>query len=174
MHGGGLDSKDINDSWSALPYLPAYSENIEAVFDTDNTNIKLKTAVIAPKSYIMSNYLIARVSAAEPPIFVPEPEPVKPIPPSKEKGIIEFGNIEFPNLVDVYNTIGNEATRVFDKETAEYVTSRYVYAQAFTIGDTMTLRNISLAMRKFGGDGTIYIDVVRDENGKPGFSGERS
>ena len=69
--------------------------------------------------------------------------------------------MEFPTLVDVYQIIGNEATRVFDKETAEHVTSRYVYAQAFTLENTMTLQSISLAMHKFGGDGTLYIDVVK-------------
>ena len=117
-----------------------------------------------------------------PPIPKPEPPVVKPIPPiivkpeppvkppPKKKGVIEFGNMEFPTLVDAYQTIGNVATRILDKETAEYVTSRYIYAQAFTVEDKLAVHGISLAMRKFGGDGTLYIDVVKDENGKPGFS----
>ena len=176
----GLDSKDINDSWSASPYLPKYSEDIEAVFNNDNINIKLRSSKSAPVSYIMSNNLTAKalfekplppISKPEPPVTKPEP-PVKP--PPKKKGIIEFGNTDFPALVDVYQVVGNEATRILDKETAEYVTSRYVYAQAFTVTDAMTIYDVSLAMRKFGGDGTLYIDVVKDENGKPGFSGERS
>lgn len=183
----GLDSKDINDSWSASPYLPRYSEDIEAVFNNDNINIKLRASKSAPVSYIMSNNLTAKAMSEKPlpPISKPEPPVVKPIPPvpkpeppvkppPKKKGVIEFGNTDFPALVDVYQVVGNEATRILDKETAEYVTSRYVYAQAFTVTDTMTMYDVSLAMRKFGGDGTLYIDVVKDENGKPGFTGERS
>lgn len=183
----GLDSKDINDSWSASPYLPRYSEDIEAVFNNDNINIKLRASKSAPVSYIMSNNLMAKALPEKPlpPIPKPEPPVVKPVPPiakpeppvkppPKKKGVIEFGNTDFPALVDVYQVVGNEATRILDKETAEYVTSRYVYAQAFTVTDTMTMYDVSLAMRKFGGDGTLYIDVVKDENGKPGFTGERS
>lgn len=183
----GLDSKDINDSWSASPYLPRYSEDIEAVFNNDNINIKLRASKSAPVSYIMSNDLMAKALPEKPlpPIPKPEPPVVKPVPPiakpeppvkppPKKKGVIEFGNTDFPALVDVYQVVGNEATRILDKETAEYVTSRYVYAQAFTVTDTMTMYDVSLAMRKFGGDGTLYIDVVKDENGKPGFTGERS
>jgi len=29
-------------------------------------------------------------------------------------------------------------------------------------------------MRKFGGDGTIYIDLISDEHGKPSLKGFRS
>ncbi|MDP3112963.1 MAG: transglutaminase-like domain-containing protein [Thermodesulfovibrionales bacterium] len=181
----GLDSKDINDSWSASPYLPRYSEDIEAVFNNDDVNIKLRASKDAPVSYIMSNNLTAKAAPGKKPApaikpATPAPKPVPVItPPLKpaplpKKGTVEFGNMEFPTLVDVYQIIGNEATRVFDKETAEHVTSRYVYAQAFTLENTMALQGISLAMHKFGGDGTLYIDVVKDENGKPGLSGERS
>ncbi|TAL26722.1 MAG: transglutaminase domain-containing protein [Nitrospirae bacterium] len=180
----GLDSKDVNDAWSGSPYLPRYSEDIEAVFNTDDVNIKLRTSRDAPISYIMSNNLIASAAVGKilPPTPTPEPPSPKPLPvitmPPKpappKKGAVVFGNTEFPALVDVYQIIGNEATRVFDKETAEHVTSRYVYAQAFTLDNAMALEGISLAMHKFGGDGTLFVDVVRDENGKPGLSGERS
>ncbi|MEW6068828.1 MAG: transglutaminase-like domain-containing protein [Nitrospirota bacterium] len=181
----GLDSKDINDSWSASPYLPGYNENIDAVFDADVVDIKLETTFDAPDSYIMSNNLIAK--AIEVPIIKPEP-PLKPIlppkpepvakpsqpPPPPKKGQIEFGNMEFPTLVEAYHISGNQATKILDKETSEYVTSRYVYAQAFTVENTMSIESVSLAMRKFGGDGTLYIDIAKDEKGKPGFMGERS
>lgn len=175
----GLDSKDVNDTWSAAPYLPRYNENIEAVFNNDSVVVKLHSSKEEPRAYLMSNNLTAKASFEKPP-FEPFPSvdklPVikKPEPPLKKKGDIEFGNLNFPELVDAYDVTGNQGTRIFDKETAEYVTSRYVYAQAFTIGDSMDLRGIALAMRKFGGDGTLYVDVVKDENNKPGFSGVRS
>ena len=38
----------------------------------------------------------------------------------------------------------------------------------------MTVQKVSLAMRKFGGDGSLFIDVVADDNGVPGMVGIRS
>jgi len=78
-----------------------------------------------------------------------------------------FGNMEFPNLVDSFSVKGDTGTRILDKETSEYVTSQYIYAQAFTVKDAMSLDKVSLAMRKFGGDGSVYVDLVRDSDGKP-------
>jgi hypothetical protein len=75
--------------------------------------------------------------------------------------------MEFPNLVNAYNVQGDTGTRVLDKETSEYVTSKYIYAQAFHLKDGIALDKVSLAMRKFGGDGTVYVDLVRDTDGKP-------
>lgn len=169
----GLDSKDINDAWSASPYLPQYSENIEAVFSNDDVDIKLNTEKTAPLAYILSNNLFAKTSIEKPlplPVIRIEPE----VKPPLQRGPVEFGNMEFPSLVDAYQAIGNEAVRILDKETAEHVTSRYVYAQAFDINDPMALQGISLAVHKFGGDGSVYIDIVKDEGGKPSLSGQRS
>ncbi|MEI6305568.1 MAG: cell envelope integrity protein TolA, partial [Deltaproteobacteria bacterium] len=92
----------------------------------------------------------------------------KPLPGT----ILQFGNTDFPTMVSSYNVQGNTGTRILDKETSEYVTSQYIYSQAFTVKDAMTLDKISLAMRKFGGDGSIYVDVVMDDHGKPGLPGK--
>ena len=110
------------------------------------------------------------VEKPEPMPSVTKPTPVKPFP----KGTIEFGNMEFPTLVDAYHMVGNEGRKIMDKETSEYVTSKQIYAQAFTAPQSLKLEKISLAMRKFGGDGTIYVDVVADDHGKPGMEGIRS
>ena len=69
---------------------------------------------------------------------------------------------------------GNVGQRSFDRETAEYATSKNLFAQAFTLDTPLDLKDASLAMRKFGGDGTVYIDLVRDEGGKPSLDGVRS
>ena len=108
---------------------------------------------------------------SEPP-RIPEP-PAKPMPlPGTE---VTFGNMIFPSLVDVYETAGDVGTRILDKETAEYVTSRGVYAQAFRVESPLRIGTVSLAMKKFGGDGTVYLDIVADDNGKPGLmNGVRS
>ncbi len=168
----GLDSDDINDSWKASPYLPQYSELIEAKFISDN--IELKPAGSPdrfPRAYLMSNRFIAKRVAPEVKPPVEERIEAPALPSGKT---FEFGNMDFPNLVELYQVVGDRGVRILDKETAEYVTSRYVYAQAFTIPEAIEIEMISLAMRKFGGDGTVYIDLVMDEQGRPGMKGVRS
>jgi len=96
-----------------------------------------------------------------------EPPPLqKPPIPARGSAVI-FGNMEFPNLVDSYSVQGNVGTRILDKETSEYVTSQYIFAQAFNLKSGLELESVSLAMRKFGGDGNVYVDLVRDDNGRP-------
>lgn len=97
------------------------------------------------------------------PVVVAKPERKKPVAGSR----LVFGNLEFPNLVSLYNVKGNTGTRIFERETSEYVTSQHIYAQAFIVKDRMSLDRISLAMRKFGGDGSIYLDLVKDAGNKP-------
>lgn len=116
----------------------------------------------------------------KPPVHKPV-KPTKPVPveqPPLHPGetvakrpkpgtALVFGNMEFPEKVNLVNIQGNTGTRVFERETSEYVTSQYIYAQAIQVKDPMSLDKISLAMRKFGGDGAIYIDLVKDKDGKP-------
>ena len=153
-----------------------YSEDIEAVFNNDNINIKLRSSKSAPVAYIMSNNLMAKAIAPEkplPPIPKPEPPVVKPIPPiivkpeppvkppPKRRVSLNSAIQTFQHLLMPIKLLEMLLQGILDKETAEYVTSRYVYAQAFTVEDAMTMHSVSLAMRKFGGDGTLYIDVVK-------------
>lgn len=169
----GLDSKDVNDSWRASPYVPDYSELIDAKFIEDNVNLVLKTSLDTPRTYIVSNNIrtVVPIVPAKPPIVPPIPE----LPPPVTGKFIEFGNMEFPSLVNLYQVVGDRAEKIMDKETAEYVTSHYVYAQAFKLTKDFDLYSISLAMRKFGGDGSVYIDLVSDDNNKPNIlSGVRS
>ncbi|TAN41448.1 MAG: transglutaminase family protein [Nitrospirae bacterium] len=177
----GLDSNDINDSWRAAPYVPEYSEMIDAKFTDDSIALKTKGSDKSPRSYMFSNNLIAKLEAGpvkpvepvkppkapEKPVAKPEP-PAEPVKPKPKKGKeIEFGNMDFPNLVDLYQVSGDRGVKILDKETAEYVTAQYVYAQAFEVDDKFLMKSLSLAMRKFGGDGSIYVDLVEDDNGKP-------
>jgi transglutaminase-like putative cysteine protease len=122
------------------------------------------------------------------PVPTPQPAPEPPRPPKpqlvakkpplpvkpKPGTAIEIGNRDFPTLVEIYQVEGNIGRRSFDRETAEYVTSHYLYAQAFTLDTPLALKEVALAMRRFGGDGSIYLDLVRDDNGKPSLDGIRS
>lgn len=109
--------------------------------------------------------------APKPPAVIARPEPAittPPVPVKPRPGtMLVFGNMDFPNTLNLYNVSGNTGTRVFERETSEYVTSGHIYAQAIKVKDAMNLDRISLAMRKFGGDGSVYIDLVRDKNGRP-------
>lgn len=185
----GLDSDDINDMWISSPYVPSYNEYIEAKYLDDKVNLAVKYSEGTPKSYLFSNEVITKVIIPTPipnleeqkPLIKPEPPVPSPgvIPPekpsiAKKPEMVELGNLDFPDFVKLFRVEGDKGIKILDKETAEYVTSKYVFAQAFTIDKIARIEKISLAMRKFGGDGTIYIDLVKDENGRPGFDGYRS
>ncbi|NJD90439.1 MAG: transglutaminase family protein [Geobacter sp.] len=211
----GLDSTDINDTWSAAPYLPAYSESIDAKFLEDRIDVKLKGSDVEPRPYLVSNSVklaqsepsgdvvpvIPPVAAGgtvpplvvstkpdlpakkpAPPTKKPEtkkPSPPKPVlpPPAKKPAHAnydEFGNMEFPNLVDTFRITGSSAMKVLDKETSEYVTSTNVYAQAIKFENDFSMEKVSLALHRFGGDGTLMLDFVEDVDGKPSLTGLRS
>lgn len=92
---------------------------------------------------------------------VKQPRPAAPGTP------VVFGNMDFPALVNLYSVKGNTGTRIFERETSEYVSSRHIFAQAIQVKERISLDKVSLAMRKFGGDGAVYIDLVKDRGGKP-------
>lgn len=126
---------------------------------------------------------------------VPEPKVVKPRPPAKTEGqqgpmpiakpprkpagpprlkpdldgVVVTGNMRLPATVSLYTTSGDRGEASLERETAEYVTSSGVYAQAFVLDQPLRLEKVSLAMKKFGGDGTVYLDIVADDKGKPGL-----
>lgn len=109
-----------------------------------------------------------------PPKLPHKPAGPPPLQPDKD-GLVVFGNMRFPGMVSLYTTSGDRGEATLEQETAEYVTSTGVYAQAFILDRPLRLEKVSLAMKKFGGDGTVYVDIVADENGKPGLtSGVRS
>ncbi|MBI5235537.1 MAG: transglutaminase domain-containing protein [Deltaproteobacteria bacterium] len=164
----GLDSVDVNDSWRAQPSLPPFSEEISADFTDDTITLVLKKTLDSPANYIMTTSVEA-VRPVQPVKKTPETAPLS-------AGRVEFGNIEFPAQIGFFVATGADAGRkTFDKETAEYVTGDVTYAQAFMVEKTMRLDNVSLAMHKFGGRlGSLWLDVVKDKDGRPGMEGVRS
>lgn len=273
----GTDTSEIAESWTGVPYAPAYTSAIDARFVEDAVRVRPVLMQDAPRSYVMSNDLkaiaagpegmlvasagapppegqgagpgpgpvvgggagpaatgpalgpaapvppaaqrpsvpgpaagkppvpapgaegppvagegppIAPTPPATPPPTVTYPQPVTPPsarppqppgpgrppavrPPSATREVV-LGNMEFPSLVATYSISGGRGSKLLDAETAEYVTSTYVYAQAFTLDAPMRLRDVSLAMHKFGGDGTLYMDVVADGGDRPALKGCRS
>lgn len=189
--GHGLDASDVLEYWSAVPAVPRMSERLEATYSTDSIDLKLREALDQPTGYILAGPVTSRaVTQDEAPTIKPKPVPLPlPLPPPPKPMVIrplpvpalpipgtpvEIGNRDFPALVEMYQVDGNVGHRSFDRETAEYATSKYLYAQAFTLDTPLVLKDAALAMRKFGGDGSIYIDVVKDEGNKPSLNGVRS
>lgn len=109
-----------------------------------------------------------------PPAQVAVQMPAAPAPPKP----VTFGNLLFPENIDfafppaTITTTNNrefEQVRDFYVETAEYVSSKLTqYAQIFIVKKPVTLQSIGLALHRFGGQGTLWIDLYRDENGTPG------
>lgn len=188
-YGHGIDASDILEFWSAVPVLPRMSESLEALYSTDTVNLTLRETLDQPVSYLLAGPMTSiAVLQDELPVDQSKPRPVPLVPKPKQLSVkikpfhvkqkpgtpVEIGNRDFPSLVEAFRVDGNIGQRSFDRETAEYATSRYLYAQAFTLDAPLAIKDIGLAMRKFGGDGTVYIDVVRDEAGKPSLDGIRS
>jgi hypothetical protein len=88
-----------------------------------------------------------------------------------------FGNLEFPEGIDFLSSRGPaekegaatyEMKKNFLVETAEYVTSGAQYAQVFILQKPLKLGKIGLALHKFGGNGQLWAEIMKDENGVPG------
>jgi transglutaminase-like putative cysteine protease len=193
--GHGLDANDVQEFWKGSPDVPQMSESFEATYLTDIVDLRLLEAVEKPTHYLVAGEVFSlsappestpptRVKSKPEPPTSPKPTPPLPAlpalepPPAKlrpKAGTpVEIGNREFPALVEVYHVEGNIGRKSFDRETAEYATSKYLYAQAFTIDAPLTVQTVSLAMRRFGGDGMVYLDLVTDEAGNPSMNGVRS
>ena len=132
---------------------------------------------------------VAGVTPSLPPFFVSPPEKTRvrflaerdekeEITTLPEEGPVLFGNLDFPADIDftfppVATITAGEGDymkpKSFFVETAEYVTSqRTQYAQVFELSRPLQLQRIALALHKYGGDGQLWVDLYRDEEGKPG------
>jgi hypothetical protein len=85
--------------------------------------------------------------------------------------------LEFPENIDfafprVTTTTGSNAyemSRNFLVETAEYVTTKATqYAQVVVLKKPVELQKVGLALHKFGGEGWLWVDIFKDNQGKPG------
>ncbi len=88
-----------------------------------------------------------------------------------------FGNLEYPENVDfafpreikAKGKDSFEMSRSFLVETAEYVTTNATqYAQVVELAKPLTVDRVGLALHKFGGEGWIWVDIFKDQDGKPG------
>ena len=89
----------------------------------------------------------------------------------------QTGNTDFPEGInfaflrdktDLEGGKVQELKKNFLVETAEYITGKNQYCQVFTLDRPVKLREISLALQKFGGDGRIWLELHEDKNNSPG------
>jgi hypothetical protein len=158
---------------------PRFREVIEAEFPVDNVNLTLTKQNYGPQKMLLCPDVLSSFK----PVVVPPPPPPKEVPEDKLKQLkydktFLFGNLDFPQDVDFIFTRGPAQKGIEDEyemrknflvETAEYVTTKLTqYAQVVVLKRPLKLIKVGLALHKFGGNGQLWIDLMRDESGKPG------
>jgi hypothetical protein len=156
---------------------PKLQETIGTNFLSDSVNIKGTRQAYGPKNLLLGPNVQAEFKKIEivppPPIVIPE----------KEKKELRYnvpfiyGNLKFPENIDfvfprVTTAAGDntyEISRNFLVETAEYVTTKATqYTQVFVLKKPVKLQKVGLALHKFGGEGWLWVDIFKDDQGKPG------
>ena len=159
---------------------PRFEESIDAGFVADRVNLSAQKMNYGPRGLLLCPQVQAtftKITAAPPP---PPPKKV----PQKELRRLRyskpymFGNLEFPENVDFLSTRGPaqqgaegtmEMRKNFLVETTEYVTTKgQQYAQTFILTKPMQVNKIGLALHKFGGEGQLWLELLKDDGGKPG------
>jgi hypothetical protein len=183
---GADNNETINDGlmrWAQLQNSegePNSQETINGDFGNDRVNVAGKRQTYGPKNLLLVPLVKAEFKKIE---VLPPPPP--PVITAEEKEKLRYnvkflyGNLDFPENIDfafpptpAVSTKDNtnfEKTRTFFVETAEYVTTKLTqYAQVFVLKKPVKLNKVGLALHKFGGDGQLWIDLFKDNNGKPG------
>jgi hypothetical protein len=158
---------------------PTLQETIGTKFLSDSVNIKGNRQNYGPKNLLLGPNVQAEFKKIE---MAPPPPPLVIIPEKIKKEFrytvpFVYGNLEFPENIDFAfprktKTTGKNAfemSRSFLVETAEYVTTNATqYAQVVVLNKPVQLNKIALALHKFGGDGWLWVDIFKDNQGKPG------
>ncbi|MCP3955311.1 MAG: transglutaminase domain-containing protein [Desulfobacterales bacterium] len=180
----GVDNAEtINDGlvrWSKTQGSRArlkMQETINAAFDDDRIVLRGKRQEYGPRGLLLCPQVSSNFKAVQLVKKVDLPR----FSDQQLKGLrfllpYIFGNLSFPINVDFAfpgEGIGQgkkqQITRSFLVESAEYVTGRATqYAQVFLLEKPILLEKISLALHNFGGDGMLWINLLKDHNGKPG------
>jgi hypothetical protein len=177
----GLDNEDTKDDglirWSrgrGSQAKVSFEEIIEGNFLSDQFEIEGKANKIGPRKLLLTpNYVGQKID--KPQITQKKKDIKKPDQEGPFTKPFVTGNLEFPegvNFIFARETHETDPGSVelrknFMVETAEYVTSKYQYVQAFDLNGTINLQIISLALHKFGGSGNLWLELREDINGSP-------
>jgi hypothetical protein len=157
---------------------PKLQETIDANMLSDSVNVRGSRQAYGPKNLLLGPNVKAEFKKIE---IVAPPPPI--VITEKDQKTLRYtvpylyGNLEFPEDVDfafprVTKNTGKDAfemSRNFIVETAEYVTTKATqYAQVAVLKQPVKLKTVGLALHKFGGEGWLWVDIFKDEDGKPG------
>ncbi len=184
----GVDNNEtMNDGlvrWSAVSGTtarPGFEETIAADFASDQVTLDAKRNAVGPRKTIFGPEV--RGAAAT---YVTQPKPEIPLETMMamrlpvtvgENQLATFGNLEFPVGQNFLLTRGPavaadnnefEMRKNFLVETAEYVTRQAQYVQVTIPPKDMKVKKIGLALQKFGGDGYLWVEILRDDKKLPG------
>jgi hypothetical protein len=182
---GADNNETVNDGlmrWAQKkdsPGEPNAQETINGDFGDDKVSVTGTRQDYGPKNLLLVPYVKAEFKKIEVP-----PPPPPPVITEEEKKELRFdvpftyGNLDFPENIDFAfppmpvvskDKDSFQKTKSFFVETAEYVTTKLTqYAQVFVLKQPVQLKRVGLAVHKFGGDGQLWIDLFKDNNGKPG------
>jgi len=191
----GLDNNETSQDglvrWVAArgsSSQPEFEEIIDSDFSEDQVNIIASRQKYGPKSILLTPEVRATFEpylAAAPPT-PPPPKPAAPVAgrvatmeANKKEEFNKpatLGNLEFPEGINFAFArelaTGAEGAQELRKnflvETAEYVTRSAQYAQIFVLNKTLQLQKIGLALQKFGGEGFLWIEILKDEKAPSG------
>jgi len=159
---------------------PRLEEAVNADFRKDEVRIRGERETYGPRNLLLT----PQVRASFQPLAI-KPVPPPPVYTETERLAFRFdtpmvyGNLTFPEDVDfafprVTRSAGGDAfemRRNFLVETAEYVTTNLTqYAQVVILQKPVRLEKVGLALHNFGGEGSLWVDVFADRDGKPGPS----
>lgn len=160
---------------------PHFEESIEAEFVHDQVVLNAKKEPHGPRNML---FLPEVLAVFKPYQASPPPPPPKVIPEQEMKRLrytvpFLYGNLNYPEGVDFAAARGPavaggenafEMRKNFLVETAEYVTTQAAqYAQMFVLSKPLSLRSVGLALHRFGGVGSLWVELYKDDNGKPGM-----
>jgi transglutaminase-like putative cysteine protease len=157
---------------------PKLQETISADFNRDVVKITGDREAYGPKNILLSPNVKAQfkqlaLKAPPPPVTITATDQSKLVYQTP----FTFGNLEFPEDLDFAfprtakaTTAGQfEMSRNFLVETAEYVTTKLTqYAQVVVLSKPVALKKVALALHNFGGEGLLWVELYKDNEGKPG------
>jgi hypothetical protein len=157
---------------------PTLQENVDASFAGDSVKIRGNRETYGPKNLLLTPDVKAEFKQ-----IIVEPPPPPPVIPEEVKKELRYdvpflyGNLDYPEGVDFAfpratkksGTDQFEMAKSFLVETAEYVTTKATqYAQVVVLQRPVKLQKVGLALHRFGGDGQLWVEIYKDNGGKPG------
>ena len=182
----GLDNNETEQDglmrWTRLKGSkdkPSFGESISADFMDDKVDLNAEKTKYGPREMLLSPKVKSTFSMI--PLVPHKPQkfnPQKVIKTLDYSRPFLFGNLDFPENEDFLSTRGPaeegadgtmKMKKNFLVETAEYVTTKgQQYAQTFILNEPIKLQKIGLALHKFGTEGQLWLELYKDNNGKPG------